>query len=119
MKNNSDALVYELPEKTLDVNGYNKDKLYFIQQSVIFLRSTGNPWTRYVSKTHSIKYVFNWKTNEKLFDLHRPSSAEASFVKSFKARLICHWPKDSSLNMNRFAKFIKDKCPAYNTCLEY
>ena len=59
MKNNSDALVYELPEKTLDVNGYNKDKLYFIQQSVIFLRSAGNPWNRYDSKTHSIKYVFN------------------------------------------------------------
>ena len=59
LKSNSDALVYELPEKTLGVNGYNKDKLYFIRQSVIFLRSTGNPWNRYVSKTHSIKYVFN------------------------------------------------------------
>ena len=46
-------------------------------------------------------------------------SVEASFVKSFKGRLICHWPNDSSLTINRFAKFIKDKCPAYNTRLEY
>lgn len=119
MKNNCDALVYELPEKTLDVNGYNNDKLYFIPHSVIFLRSTANPWNRYVSKTRSMTYVFNCKTNEKTFDLHRPSSAEASFIESFKNRLIWHWPNDSSLTMNRFAKFIKDKCPVYNTSLKY
>lgn len=119
MKNNSDALVYDLPAKTLDFNGYNKDKLYFIPHSVIFLRSTANPWNRYVSKTHSMTYVFNCKTNEKLFDLHRPSTAEASFIESFKSRLIWHWPNDPLLTMNTFAKFIKDKCPAYKGSLRY
>ena len=119
MKNNCDALVYELPEETLDVNGYNNDKLYFIPHSVIFLRSTVNPWNRYVSKTRSMTYVFNCKTNEKIFDIHRPCSAEANFIESFKNRLIWHWPNDSSLTMDRFAKFIKDKCPVYNTSLKY
>lgn len=119
MENNSDALVCELPEKTLHVNGYNKDKLYFIPHSVIFLRSTVNPWNRYVSKTHSMTYVFNSKTNKKLFDLHRPSSAEASFIETFKSRLIWHWPNDPSLTMNTFAKYIKEKCPVYNASLNY
>ncbi|KAK9305793.1 hypothetical protein QLX08_003305 [Tetragonisca angustula] len=109
MKNNKTASVYELPKTPLDDN----DKLYFIPRSIMFLRSTAQPWNRHVSKKTSLTYVFNYKTKKTLFDNERPSEAEASFIESFKSRLMWHWPYNENLSMNEFAKFIKDKCPKY------
>lgn len=112
MKNNKTASVYELPETPLDANIYN-DKLYFIPRSVMFLRSTLQPWNRHVSKKTSLTYVYNYRTRETRFDIQRPSEAEANFIESFKSRLIWHWPNNEKLSMDEFAKFIKYKCSKY------
>ncbi|CAL7938765.1 unnamed protein product [Xylocopa violacea] len=112
MKNGDYALVHELSEASLDCNNSNNDKPYFVQNSVIFLKSTAYPWNRYLSKTHSVTYVFNCKNKENSFDTDRPSSAEADFAESFTGRIIWNWPGDESLTMKIFSKLFEE-CPPY------
>ncbi|KAK1130818.1 hypothetical protein K0M31_018927 [Melipona bicolor] len=111
MKNNKTASVYELPKTPLDAHD---DKLYFIPRSVMFLRSTIDPWNRHLSRTHCLPYVYNYKTKQTLFEYERPRDAEATFIESFKSRLIWHWPNNENLSMDELAKFIKDKCSKNN-----
>lgn len=119
MKNNRTALTYDLPQTFLDGDNSENDKLYFIPNSVIFLKSTAYPWSRNFSKTHLITYVFNIKNKATKFDNERPPEAEASFEESFDNRIIWHWPNDKSLTVEEFVKLVKAKCPETNFTLQY
>ncbi|KOC65112.1 Cap-specific mRNA (nucleoside-2'-O-)-methyltransferase 1 [Habropoda laboriosa] len=119
MKNNHPALVYEFLETPLECNNSDNDKPYFILNSVIFLKSIANSWSRFFSKRHSMTYVYHFPTTEGKFDEHRPRSAEASFFESFENSIIWYWPSDESLTMEYFATFIKKICPTHNRTVEY
>ncbi|XP_076179512.1 cap methyltransferase 1 isoform X2 [Ptiloglossa arizonensis] len=113
MKNNRLASVYEFSETPLDGNNSVNDKPYFIPHSIIFLKNTASPWKRYLSKTYSRTYIFQSETGEKKYDFHRPTSAEAGFVETFKNRVIWYWPHDETLSMKVVSDCIREKCPKY------
>ncbi|XP_076231449.1 cap methyltransferase 1 [Calliopsis andreniformis] len=117
LKNNRQALAYEYLETRLD--DYGNDKPYFIPHSVIFLKSTAHPWTRHVSKSNKLTYVFNRKTGDKKFDLHRPASAEAGFIETFEKRVIWYWPDDESFSMEKVVQLFRKHIPPFEVTLEY
>ncbi|KAI4487617.1 hypothetical protein M0804_005766 [Polistes exclamans] len=107
MKNNRPELTCDIPKTPLD----DEETLYFVPNSIIFLRSTSRPWFRYYSKSQHETYIHNQKTNESHFDRRRPPAAEAKFDETFSNSMIWYWPHDEMLSMNTVIHSIREKCP--------
>lgn len=99
---------FEFPKSPLERESpTDEESLYFEVNSVLFLRSTSHPWSRYISKSTNQPYVFNSENGKKEYEIRRPSEAEASFVEAFEKRIIWYWPHDS-LNVDTVVRLIKD-----------
>ncbi|XP_032689356.1 cap-specific mRNA (nucleoside-2'-O-)-methyltransferase 1 isoform X2 [Odontomachus brunneus] len=100
---------YEIQKNTLecDKDIDRLEPLYFGLNSVLFLRSTARPWTRYVSQRTNYTYVFNPERNLKEYERCRPRAAEASFKEAFEGRIVWNWPQDNTLNMSTLVEMLK------------
>ncbi|XP_015110560.1 cap-specific mRNA (nucleoside-2'-O-)-methyltransferase 1 [Diachasma alloeum] len=87
--------------------------LFFVPNTVMFLKTTSAPWWRVISKSTGYHYYFNPKTNEGLYDNQRPVSACASFLETFATRLQWHWLEDQSLSIEYLYDNVKQRCPVF------
>ncbi|XP_063992991.1 cap-specific mRNA (nucleoside-2'-O-)-methyltransferase 1-like [Diachasmimorpha longicaudata] len=113
LKNNKKTFAHYLQESYPRRSRTDNDPLFFVPNSVVFLKTTSAPWTRVISKKTSHHYFFNPKTNENFYDNRRPDTACASFLETFATRLQWHWLVDTSLSIDSIYDNVKQKCPVY------
>lgn len=100
-------IAFESQKSLLERDDENDtEPIYSAFNSVLFLPSIAEPWSRHISKKTKQFYVCNQDTGRSEYEIrngqnNRPPEAEASFIQAFEKRVIWHWPSDNaSLNMN-------------------
>ncbi|KAL6432348.1 hypothetical protein ACFW04_006756 [Cataglyphis niger] len=106
-------IAFESQKSLLERDGENDEEpIYSAYNSVLFLKSVAQPWSRHISKKTYEFYVYNPLTKRAEYEIrnnlpNRPSEAEADFKETFEKRIIWHWPGDSlALNMDTLVAMI-------------
>ncbi|KAM0728349.1 Cap-specific mRNA (nucleoside-2'-O-)-methyltransferase 1 [Formica fusca] len=106
-------IAFESRESLLERDDKNdKEPIYFAYNSVLFLKSIAQPWSRHISKKTDEFYVYNPLTKVAEYEIrnnqhNRPPEAEADFKEAFETRIIWHWPGNSlALNMDTLVAMI-------------
>ncbi|XP_070161216.1 cap-specific mRNA (nucleoside-2'-O-)-methyltransferase 1-like [Polyergus mexicanus] len=105
---------FKSQKNLLERDGENDEEpIYFAYNSVLFLRSVAQPWSRHISKKTDVFYVYNPITKVAEYEIrnnqhNRPREAEADFKEAFEKRIIWHWPNDNlALDMDTLVATIK------------
>lgn len=105
-------IAFESQKSLLERDDENDtEPIYSAFNSVLFLKSTAQPWVRQISKKTNVFYVFNTTTKHSEYEIrngqhNRPHEAEADFKETFESRVIWHWPSDGALNMDTLLAMI-------------
>ncbi|KAF7994048.1 hypothetical protein HCN44_011317 [Aphidius gifuensis] len=102
MKNGNKRLLCHFPNETIDLydDKEKEEQLYYVPNSVIFMKGTAVPWKAHLSKTTKHIYYFNRVTNKPEYKKYLPDDAYASFCETFENRMIWYHPYDEKLNID-------------------
>lgn len=86
------------------------DADFIIPNNIIFLKSTGAPWARHISKSTGFHYYFNPKTNEMLYDQDRSDEACENLIQTFTTRVEWPWLQDPTVALHELYVNAKSGC---------
>lgn len=108
LKKGQKALAYELPKPLNAVPMMNDTKPYYIPNSVVFLRSTTDLWSRHLGKSSPYKYLYNRLTQKSVHNSDRPADATAPFKLTYAKRSVWYWPNHNKLPKEKFLDILEE-----------
>ncbi|XP_011311453.1 cap-specific mRNA (nucleoside-2'-O-)-methyltransferase 1 [Fopius arisanus] len=86
------------------------EPIFFVPNTVLFLKTTNPPWRRVISKRTGYHYFFNPNNNETHYGSRRPYDACASFRETFVHRIEWPWLEDQKISIDYLYEKVKEQC---------
>ncbi|KAJ2949161.1 hypothetical protein O0L34_g6102 [Tuta absoluta] len=82
---------------TISTPNKNRDGMFYVVGSLLFLKEIKEPWVAAISKSSGYKYYFRIEKNKPRSEYHIPEEARLDMLSAYKSRVMWPWEAPSAI----------------------